>query len=606
MPLLSLLLFGFWALLSIRLICFRSTLGTRTLLTYLVLGAAMGPVAVSVAEKFFNEYSWTGGAGYFILINAAKQLMLLIPVLWLLTRPAWRNSSSLTDSFLLAFAIGFGYELSAAIITSMPRQTVEGFSFLPPGIYSGSAANVAGYGWWIGTIALMFAASRRLLPKDWIAYISGGVVLLLCAVDQTLVAVYPADVPKFWDVLTFHRSAAPYICLLLLVLCVVLESLRTKRAAGQPSLVSEYQALLTHYIAFRFHEARQLAAQSRIGRQLDIVRTELQLHPNDPELTALTSNLEGQSQIAKQPAAAATAFNFKDLLRRRAVYLGFAVLAFLLIIVFAAPFMQPFGGGIWQWFLFADKWAPFQFNIVSTALLAWMMWSYFTSPPALYQGVRTDESARFYCERAIVQTGLAIFLIACIYEIPVAPPAYSYYLPSPVEFISFASPFTVGAGLATNAMSDAGQTSRWITVLLLILCAATGMTARRWELWRSAPQPVRLRTSVQHLLSTLRAGIVAWLALVLFTYVQILAHIWFSKSIVHNWDPARHTVLGLDIRNWNSALGLISALVTLPAVLAFIWFARWVSRHVQDFLLPEPQAVATPQGAKTAGTAGGS
>jgi hypothetical protein len=602
MPLLSLLLFGLWALLCVRVICYRTTLSTRTLLTFLVLGTAMGPVVTAVAEKFFNEYSWTGGPAYFIAINACKQLMLLVPLLWLLLRPAWRDSSSVTDAFLAAFAIGFGYDLGASVITSAGSQSVTGFSFLPPGIYSGSAANVTGYGWWIGAVMLALVMTWRIFGKAWLSYAVAGVILLLCAVDQTLLMVYSSEVPKWWETITFNRSAAPYVCLIFLVACAVVESLRIKARAVPGSLLSEYQAILTKCIAFRFQEARRLSTQFRIGRQLDVVRAEQQHRPGDSVLAALKTSLEGQLQLAQQPLNSATSLGIKNFLRRRVPYVVFGALAFLLIIVASSPFAQPFGSKVWQWFVFTDKFAPFQLNIVGSVLLAWLTWAYLTAPPAAYRGVRADESAQFYAERAIVLTGFAVFLVVCIYEVPVPS---SFALPSPIEFVSFATPFTVAAGIASSAPSDPAQANHWITVLLLVLCAATGMTARRWELWSAAPQPLRLKTSVRHLLTVLRVSTVAWLSLMLFTYLQIVAHLWFAKIVARNWNPAQHSALGLDIKNWNSALGLISALASIPGVLAFVWLSAWMNRRAQKFLLDESPAAASATAAETSRAVGG-
>jgi len=600
-PILTLLLFSIWALLCVRLICFRSTLSGRTVLTYLVLGAVMGPVAVSIAEKFFNEYSWSGDPGYFVLINAGKQAMLLLPVIWLMTRPAWRDSSSITDAFLAAFAIGFGYDIASSLIASAPRDSVSGFGFLPPGMYSPATGMVAGYGWWTGTIAVVVALVRRLSADRWPAYVAGAVLLLLFATDQTMLAPGLTTVPPWWDTITFHRNAPAWLCPLLLVLCVVLEWIRTKGREPGMSLAAEFQAVVKPLAALRLQEAHKAGARFRLGRQLDVVRAELGRRPNDSSLASLAAGLEGQVMLAQQPAAANPPLTVKALLRRRTHYLAFIVLALLLGVVVSLPFMQPLGNHVWQWFLFSDRWAPFQLNIVATLLLAWMTWSYLTSPPPEYQGLRADEMAQFYGERAIVQTGLAVFLVATIYE---APPLSSYVQSSPAEFISFASPFTTAAGLASN-VTDTTQAGRWITVLLILLCAATTMTARRWELWRSAPQPARLRTSVRHMLTALRIGMVAWPALVLFSYAQLLAHLWFAKYAKSHWDPSKHAPLGLDIRNWNSALGLASALVSVPAILGFVWLAAWSVQRINAFLFSDAPGPAPQQTAKRSSAAPG-
>lgn len=580
-PLLTLILFGVWALAVVRLVCFRSTLSTRTLLTYLALGATMGPVAVSIAEKFFNEYSWNGGPTYFILINAGKQLLLLLPVVLVMGRPAWRFSSSITDAFLAAFCIGLGYDLIGSLIASAPVQAITGFSFLPPSMYSTTDVTVAGYGWWIGTTALVVALIRRTSNNAWLSYLVGAIVLLMCAFDQTLMTSSIAIPPTWWSAKTLHEVIVPYAYIVFLIAAVVFELSWTKSKASPGSMFSELQAVLPHWIGLRWEEARHAGAQFRVGRQLDIARTCMLRDPNDPAIAAVLSQVNNQFQLAQQPAAATSPINLKQVVRERAPHLGFILLAFILVLLFSLPSMQPFGGNVWQWFLFTDKWAPFQLNIVATLLLGWLAWCYATAPPAAYRGVRVDEIAQFDGERAILNTILAVFLIFTIYEIPIPPPSYPFTLPAPVEFVSFASPLSIAARLVSgaNAPSDPNQGLHWTTVLLLLLCAATVMTARRAELWRAAPQPARLQTAVRHVLTALRVGIAAWLSVVLFTYIQIFAHQKFGGSTAMYFT--RHN---LSPQNGNSLLGLISAIVTVPGILGFLWVSQWITRRLQQFL----------------------
>src|SRR5438270_10220285 len=99
MPLIMLLLLAAWTLIVFRLLCFRATVGARTVVTWLALGAAAGPLATALTDKFFNSYSWTG-TYYFILIDVLRVFVLIVPVLLLLSRSKWRWGSSVADAFL--------------------------------------------------------------------------------------------------------------------------------------------------------------------------------------------------------------------------------------------------------------------------------------------------------------------------------------------------------------------------------------------------------------------------------------------------------------------------------------------------------------------------
>lgn len=594
-PLLTLIVFGVWALAVVRLVCFRSTLSTRTLLTYLAVGATMGPVAVSIAEKFFNEYSWSGGPTYFILINAGKQLLLLLPVLLLMNRPAWRYSGSVTDAFLAAFCVGFGYELTASFITSAPQQAITNFGFFPPGMYSSTDVTVAGYGWWIGAIALAMALTRRALHNAWLSWLVGAIVLFFCAFDQTLLTATLSIVPTWWNAKTLYEVIVPYACMLLLVGAVVFELTWTK-SKTPGSILSEFQAVLPHWTGLRMEEARHAGARFRLARQLDFARSSLLRRSSDPQIAAVLSQVNEQFQVAQQASGETASPAPKQLLWARAPYLGFVLLAFIFVLLLSFPSMQPFGSNVWQWFLFTDKWAPFQLNIIGTLLLGWLAWCYLTAPPPGYRGVRVDEIAQVDGERAILQTIFVLFLILSIYEIPIPPPSYSFALPAPVEFISFASPLTIVARLVPggNGPTDPNQGLHWTTVLVLLLCAATITTARRAQLWRSAPQALRLQTAVRHLLGALRIAIAAWLSVVLFTYIQIFAHQKYGATLALYF--ARHS---LSTQNGNSLLGLLSAIVAVPGILGFLWCSQWIMQRAQRYLLAAPSTQA-PQSASGA------
>jgi hypothetical protein len=228
MPLLVLGILFVWTIAVFRLICVRTTLGLRTLLTFVGLGALLGTVANPLAEKFFNSYRYDGNQLYVLLIVAMQHLLMAAPVLLLLSKPAWRRSSSVCDAFLAAFAIGAGYEFFGALLALAPSESVaSGLSFLPPGVASTAAATVAGYAYWSGLVALVCAACFRFLRNPLLAYGATAAALLLCTLDHygDLHSGPPAD--KI-SVFTLHGALLPWLVLLLLVGAVVWEMLWAK------------------------------------------------------------------------------------------------------------------------------------------------------------------------------------------------------------------------------------------------------------------------------------------------------------------------------------------------------------------------------------------
>ena len=184
MPLLTLLLVIAWTLVVFRLLCFRKTLGARTLVTLLALGSAAGPFAVAVAEKFFNSYAWQG-TYYFWCIEVARQFMLVSPVLVLIMGREWRWGASVADAFVAAFVVGFGYDVIGPLLVTVPRDHIDiAFSFLPPGVVSLPSITVAGYGYWCGFAALAFAVGLRFGRSRIAGFVTGIVALMAGGADS--------------------------------------------------------------------------------------------------------------------------------------------------------------------------------------------------------------------------------------------------------------------------------------------------------------------------------------------------------------------------------------------------------------------------------------
>ena len=114
MPLIQVFLVAVWALIVVRVLAFRATLSLRTLLTFLMLGAVVGPIALPLVQGFFNSYG-SYQIYHWPVVAFGVELLLLAPVLAFLFFRRAHRLTSVGDAFLLAFMTGFGYDLIATL-----------------------------------------------------------------------------------------------------------------------------------------------------------------------------------------------------------------------------------------------------------------------------------------------------------------------------------------------------------------------------------------------------------------------------------------------------------------------------------------------------------
>src|SRR2546426_1091871 len=148
MPVFSVLLLALWTLAVLRVLGLRATLSGRTLGTYLLLGALLGMIAIPLVRELGAPY---GEQGPYVneVLSLGDQALLLIPVLWYLFFRRAHEVTSVADAFLLAFAVGFGFDLVGALLAaSGATAPLKGLSFWPPWQFDGEKFSVAGYGYW--------------------------------------------------------------------------------------------------------------------------------------------------------------------------------------------------------------------------------------------------------------------------------------------------------------------------------------------------------------------------------------------------------------------------------------------------------------------------
>lgn len=554
MPLVVLAIVLGWTLLVIRLICFRTTLGARTMATWFLLGALLGTVANPVVTSFFNSYRFNGSPLYVLLIAASQQLLMVTPVLLLLGRRNWRQAGSVCDAFLAAFLLGLGYEfLGAFLAVARQASSVSGFNLLPPGTVSTSALTVAGYAYWTGLIALAGAAALRFLRNRMLAYIAIAAALALSTLDSYgdfAATPLAEEIRK----ITLHGSLLPWLTLAALIGVVVWEVIWTR--SSPQSAVKEMQSVLTAAVGLKFTEARRASLAAHLRRQAENLAAQAQRDGSNRSLQeqakAVGDLLQRLSQAQPAPSADVVGWAKRRWLQMLAIA---AFLFFALVLVM--PGMESQSIWIWTSLALATRLAPFQLTLAGTVLVLLLVWQYIVAPPKAFSNVAADEIAQFSAERRILQIGLGVAIMALLY-------------PQPREFIAFQSDLPAALGLQPAGYND----MQALTLLLLLAWAAGAVTVRRAEAWRRSPQGDHLRSLVHNAVTACSIAAVAWLGLAFFSQLQIYAHAnWGAKFFQHYGT------------NGNSILEMTIGVLTGVVAFVLAWGMRLVAKRFEKNFL---------------------
>src|SRR5579871_242296 len=146
MPLLRLILLACWTIALVRLASTRATLSGRTFFIYFLQGAFLGIVGVRLVQRLFVPYSQSAhGPVIILLIALAWQASLLAPV-WILLTDHLSRVTSVDDAFLVAFAMGFGFDLCGALTAAATASyALPGLSLFPPWQFHNKTVTFAGY-----------------------------------------------------------------------------------------------------------------------------------------------------------------------------------------------------------------------------------------------------------------------------------------------------------------------------------------------------------------------------------------------------------------------------------------------------------------------------
>lgn len=283
MALLWLVVVVLWTLLVLRVVGARATLSERTFATYLVLGALLAIAAAPPLASLVNPYNQPPSGFVLLVLTMGRLALVLAPVGYALRSRGTERALSVTDAFLLAFMVGFGFDLLGAVVTaSAAAQPLRGLSFLPPWeIETDQRMTVAGFGYWAGLIALTYAAARRFLREPRIVVgVSLAAFLLVCLLATAQATALRPTGPLGWVLtLTLNGAATAWIALIAVVALSVGEAIWTARLAPgapetAPTMLAEWQARLLALARGRPREYARVSAHYAGLRQAQLERAE--------------------------------------------------------------------------------------------------------------------------------------------------------------------------------------------------------------------------------------------------------------------------------------------------------------------------------------------
>lgn len=557
MALVELLLLVVWTLLAVRIFAARATIGERTLLTYLVAGAILGPLALPFTQKLFAPYNETG-PWIFLFISLLRQALLVAPALFIAAR---FRALSVADAFLLAFVFGFGFDLSAALLAAtVAAEPVRGLALFPPAEISGPRGTVAGYAYWSALAALAFAASRRFLRTPKTVWLVSGTVFLWVAIEAATLLLPAGGIFGLVAALTFHGKLTAWLALIALAGLSAYEVQWAASAAPESGagLLAEWQALIQSLLKLDFRRYRALREQFAVARELELARAEARVEPGDQTLGGLARGLELRLEKLK---------NIPERGSRRAPIVSTnpwrdpAVAAWAgwlaLVVVALLPHFPAVGKFFWSFWLFHYKPGGFPLTLLETLLVVVILRRCVLAAGRPDRSGDADDAIQFRGEDVILKTALAIVLLLFVHTKP-----------------EMLYPFASMIVYFTNARMPSFTPVQLVTFLLLFATAASSLTAPRMIRWRRAPLAERRAAALRNALQIVLAFVVVW----------VLNAFYPALIVMFHWE------IGWTSFNWFGASGnwVIALLTTLLMALAGFAVYRALaplSRRIEKFLV---------------------
>ncbi|MEE9233831.1 MAG: hypothetical protein V3U28_00125, partial [Candidatus Acidoferrales bacterium] len=391
----------------------------RTYLTYLLVGASLGVLAMPLVRLLFAPYGefWPYQR---LLISMGWQAVLLLPVLNYLFRNGVYRVVSVADAFLLAFVTGFGFDLSSILFASTTATaSIQGLSYFPPFVFAGAGYAGAGYGYWTGLVALGAVAMARFVRMRKLSFAVPVVLFLWVTLEQMSLFWPPAPPSLLESLLAFFRKVTlqgqltGWVALAGLVGLSIYESVWVSRL-GAPTgtkfeVLEEHQELFTVLVRRRFRRYIQLKNFFGLRRQARIAQAECQAAANNEKLRAIAAHAERRMQQADPAHAEGRAETVPSqpripfwrgrLVRQLSPWIALVILLFLL------PKIWPAAAN----FFWTIKLLHFQLGefpgLLNVALMMILLYRYFVS--AGKPDSTADDVVRFHGEQGLLWMGLA-------------------------------------------------------------------------------------------------------------------------------------------------------------------------------------------------------
>jgi hypothetical protein len=495
------LLLGAWTLVLVRMLCARATIRLRTILTYVLFGALVGPAVIPVLQKFVAPYGWSSESPLGRLlpplaVGIGSEALLLLPVLAFLLRRRTHRATSAQDAFLLAFSVGFGYELlNRVLFAAAATQKISGLRAFPPWEWEGNGIVVASNPYWLGLPALILFAALRLRRSRPLAFALSAAGAAVAGTERAMYLLAPGlGWPALLRRVTVHGAAYAWVTLILLVLLGLLEERWVGRKSGSPvhgvPALNELGELLKALSSGNASGFSDRSASFRLARQSRIVEAERADRDGDLALAKLNEAVAAAAHAPASSESGASAWMARHKWQAAITLLGFGVA--ILLPVLPARIAASF------WALplvHAVVLGPV--TLIALLPLTLIAWRYLVFPRRPFPPGDPDERLRFWGENAILQGALGLVVLILVYGR--LPELY----------------------WAEGMPSDP---ARMTTVVLSLAAAITAVTVRRAARWATAPMAARRDAAVARCLSFAVALAGTWCCLVLFTELQALLH----------------------------------------------------------------------------------
>jgi len=482
------------------------------------------------------------------------------------------------DAFLVAFAIGFGFDLCGALLAASSASTpLSGLALFPPWQFNSDKVTFAGYGYWTGLVALARIGSLRFVRKPVFSRLIQGGALLWVTIDAAVATMTIESVPDtglihYLGLLTFHGMLTAWFAWIGLVGLSLWEALWIAKAVPDASktpfqLLTELQDLLGALVRGRFRDCSRLSALFRLRRQAMIGHAELSLAPMDSGMANTLKDLQERLQhaepAAKEPLSPLTivpsrTFWWSSRFVRACTW------GFLVFVIFLLPILPDgLGGFVWQALTFPFPILSISVPIVSSVLIVVLLWRYLVAAGKLTVGEDMDGVMQFRSEQTLLKMCLGMIVLLVFYA----------NLPS-----FYPLPNLVVASL--HARTPNFSPAQFTLLLLLFAVAMSGLTSERSLRWRRAPLEERRKAVMRQVSSAIAAFAIAWACLGIYQPGVIALHqfegVWL-KGVMNGNGPNTAFVIAVEMMVLTGTVGL------LLTKLLNAW-----SRRVEEFFVGDP------------------